>query len=315
MQLRSVVIVAASFAASAAAIPANPVVKHLPARAINFDGSFGGLVFKRQSGCPEGYNACGTGCSAGPCCNADSGLACRPNEVCTEVNGNTGCCPTGFTCNSIIGCQNAVGTGCTPGSVTNGLLCCDAAAPVCGTNNGVPYCAGAVPDIVYTINPSGVYDSTSTTSVTATETLIITPTSDAVSTTESTDTESVTTTDTASVTTTDTASVTTIDTASITTTDTASVTTTETELITSTETASITSSISESNVFTIQTSLPTLSIEPTSTFTSTIVVYPTGNGTGNATATISPPEITGAASKFGVSGFALTILMGLAFVL
>ncbi|KAF3936808.1 hypothetical protein ABW19_dt0203866 [Dactylella cylindrospora] len=302
MQLRTVLVVVGGLTTMVtASIPANPVIKHLPARAINFDGSFAGLIFKRQTSCPEGYTACGSGCSPGQCCDNNAGLGCRPGESCTEIDGQLGCCPGGYVCEGILGCQGAVGTGCTPGSLTNGLLCCDAAAPICSTSSGVPYCAGAAASTVYTVNPAPTdtagFASTTTSSVTTTSTLTITmdSTSDAIPTSGEAPTESATSTTTES------------DTSTI------------TESVTSTTTFS-----TESDVVTIQTSTPPPSetetstgAEPTTTSTSTIVVlpYPTGNGTGNATASVPPPEVTGAASRLGFSRFALTILMGLAFVI
>lgn len=307
MQIKSVLVLAVGLASTATAtVPANPIVKHVAARAINIDGSFAGLIFKRQSGCPEGYTACGSGCSEGPCCNNDAGLACRTDEVCAEIDGQTGCCPVGYNCGSIRGCQNADGNGCTPGSVNEGVLCCDAAAPLCSTSSNVPYCAAAAPSTVYTVIPAPTTGDapTSTVYVTSTDTNTITLSS----TSNALPTESPTE---------------------------------DTTTLTVTATTATTDTTTDSEIFTIQTSTPTETLEPetsTATLTSTdVVVVPVPTETpepetstatltstdvvvvpvptGNATTTISPPQQTGAAGRFGVSGFALTMVVGLAFLL
>ncbi|KAK6351368.1 hypothetical protein TWF718_004530 [Orbilia javanica] len=352
MHMQTVVVIAAGLAATAsasAAIPANPIVKHVALRAINIDGSFAGLIFKRQTSCPAGYTACGSGCSLGPCCDADAGLACRPGEVCSPVDGEIGCCPDGYVCNGIRSCQNAVGGYCTPGSVDNGVLCCDAAAPLCSTSSGVPYCAGVAPSTTVTANPyqtggqGGGFDSTTTTSSTITSTVILTrdPSSDTVpptyatgGETEAPTTEAPTTEAPTTEAPTTEAPTTEAPTEVPTTEAPTEVPTTEapTEEPTEAPTTEVPTDVPTATTVPTETyvgpsvtdsatiSTPTYAAEPsTSTFTSTAVIvvpYPPGNGT-NATATSSPspPEATGAAGKLGVSGFALTVALGLAFLL
>ncbi|KAK6536770.1 hypothetical protein TWF281_000985 [Arthrobotrys megalospora] len=326
MHMQTIVAVVAGMAVTAsasAAVPANPFVKHLAARAINVDGSFAGLIYKRQTGCPTGYTACGSGCSLGPCCDAGAGLACRPGEVCSEIDGEMGCCPEGYVCNGIRSCQNAVGGYCTPGSVENGVLCCDAAAPLCSTSSGIPYCAGVAPSTVVTVNPyptggqPGGFDSTTTTSFTTTSTLTLTldSSSSAIPPTYPTGGETETEATTTEV---PTEAPTEVPTEAPTTEVTVVVPTTTATLSETYVVPTVPTTVTDS--ITIQTSTPTYAAEPsTSTFTSTAVIvipYPPGNGT-NATATSSPspPEATGAAGKFGVSGFALTVALGLAFLL
>ncbi|KAK6361397.1 hypothetical protein TWF730_005129 [Orbilia blumenaviensis] len=336
MYMQNIVVVVAGMAATAsasAAIPANPVVKHLAARAINVDGTFAGLIFKRQTSCPAGYTACGSGCSLGPCCDSGAGLACRPGEVCSQIDGEMGCCPEGYVCNGIRSCQNAVGGYCTPGSVDNGVLCCDAAAPLCSTSAGIPYCAGVAPSTVVTVNPyptggqDGGFDTTTTTSFTTTSTLTLTldSTSNAIPPTYATgETETATEAPSSELPTEAPSSElpTEAPSSELPTEVPTSITAVEPTITTTlSETyvvPTIPTSITDS--FTIQTSTPTYAAGPsTSTLTSTAIIvipYPPTNGT-NATATggPSPPEATGAAGKLGVSGFALTIAFGLAFLL
>ncbi|EWC46720.1 hypothetical protein DRE_03965 [Drechslerella stenobrocha 248] len=344
MQFRTVIVSIAGLAAAASVtaetVQANPAIKHLAARAINaYDGSVVGLIFRRQTPCAAGSSTCGSGCAAGPCCDVNAGLACRQGESCAQIDGQTGCCPDGYVCGGIRGCQDALGGYCTPGSVENGILCCDTSAPICSTSTGVPYCAGAAPNTVYTISSPNPTDS-------PTDTV--------------TDAPAETTTETATETVTDATTDTATDAPAETTTDTVVYESTTTESTTSTSTLTLTLD-SSSNVIlpvnptgdgdattappstetsTVTVSEPTTTVtlsetvgspttsaaeltEPqtsTSTWVSTttvlVITYPVGNGTANISTgvTISLPEATGAAGRLGVSCFALTVAIGLAFV-
>ncbi|KAF3907764.1 hypothetical protein AA313_de0209953 [Arthrobotrys entomopaga] len=340
MQYRTVVVFMAGLAATGSAapeIPANPLVKHLAIRALDVDGSFAGFVYKRQTSCPSGYNSCGSGCAQGPCCDNAAGTACRAGEVCTQINGETGCCPQGFVCGSIRGCEAGLGGYCTPGSVdANGVMCCDSTAPICSTSSGVPYCAAPASSTVYTINPTGAggesFDSTVTNSVTATSTatvVVVGTTSSGAPAGGETNTAP----------------------AGGETTAPAGVypptTTTDTTCITL-STPLCPGGVAPATVcgpvgFPLPTVVPCpasltspggpggsgpttvaateTSESATATLTSTAVVIvpvppPIDNGTTNGTSTTqSPPQQTGSAGKLGVSGFALTLALGLAFFL
>ncbi|KAK6539632.1 hypothetical protein TWF694_009838 [Orbilia ellipsospora] len=354
MQYRTVVVFMAGLAATASAapeIPANPLVKHLAIRALDVDGSFAGFVYKRQSSCPSGYNSCGSGCSQGPCCDMAAGTACRAGEVCTQINGETGCCPQGYTCGSIRGCQAGLGGYCTPGSVdANGAMCCDSTAPICSTSSGVPYCAAPASSTVYTINPTGAggsgggsFDSTVTNSVTATTTDVVvvgTTSNGAPAGGETNTAPAGGETNTAPA-----GGETTSAPAGGATGVYPPTTTTATTCITL-STALCPGGPAPATVcgpvgFPIPTVVPCpasptgpggsgpttvaateTSLSLTATLTSTAVVvvpvpYPSGNGTtnGTSTTTAGPPQQTGAAGKFGVSGFALTLALGLALFL
>ncbi|KAK6355084.1 hypothetical protein TWF696_004208 [Orbilia brochopaga] len=336
MQLQTIVIFAAGLVATASAIPgpiaANPAVKHIAARAINVaDGSFAGLIFKRQNACPEGFNSCGSGCTPGPCCDNDSGLACRAGEVCTQVNGETGCCADGYVCGAIRGCQDAGANSCTPGDVDgNGVMCCDDGAPVCSTSAGLPICAATPSTTIYTVFSTATdaaaatdaaptdaaptdaaptdatatddFDTTSTTSTTMTSTITLTLDSNSNVIPPATD---VTGTDGSAPAPTSPSDEPPVGGAEPTTTETD--VTIQTTDVSAAPTQTLGAGSGEDT---------TSTEEAVSTTTSVLVLpYPTpiGNGTGNATATStpSPPEATGAAGKLGVSGFALTIAMGL----
>ncbi|KAJ6261104.1 hypothetical protein Dda_3769 [Drechslerella dactyloides] len=341
MQLRTVVIFVAGLVATASAsaegLAANPAVKHVAARAINAaDGSFIGLLFKRQSSCAEGLTACGSGCTEGPCCDTNSGLACRPGEICTQINGQTGCCAEGYVCGTIRGCENA-SDGCTAGSVDeNGVLCCDAAAPECSTSADVPICAATAPTATFTVNPDQVFDSTSTTSVTMTSTLTLTVDSDSnvippetnpgAATETATSDESGGNGNGAEPATTTTA---TDEVLTILTTDVSSGPTetggaggaagTETGGAggaAGTDTGVVAPTATDGGALTTTPPLVIPVPVPVPTGGAGIGAgNGTGTGTGNVSTTVSPPEATGAAGKLGVSGFALSIALGLAFIL